>query len=59
MAFQMGFENFLEHDPTDEEISLITDSMDRRFDLVLVSDYLPQSLILLRFGFVQVNISLL
>jgi len=48
MTFQMGFDNFLERDPTDEEIELIIQSMDQRFDLVLVSDYLPQSLILLR-----------
>ncbi|CAG5110490.1 Oidioi.mRNA.OKI2018_I69.chr2.g4889.t1.cds [Oikopleura dioica] len=48
MTFQMGFENFLKSEPTDEQIAEIISTVENDFDLVLLSEYLPQSLILLR-----------
>ena len=48
MTFQMGFDNFLKSEPTDEQMAEIISTVENDFDLVLLSEYLPQSLILLR-----------
>ncbi|CAG5098205.1 Oidioi.mRNA.OKI2018_I69.XSR.g15459.t1.cds [Oikopleura dioica] len=48
MTFQMGFDNFLKTLPSDDEMAEIISAVDNEFDLVLLSEYLPQSLILLR-----------
>ena len=49
MTFQMGFDNFLKAIPTDEQLAEIVSAVDDEFDLVMLQEYLPQSLILLRF----------
>jgi len=48
MAFQMGHQSFVEQEPTQAEIDDILRQMDDQFDLVLIADHLPESLILLR-----------
>lgn len=48
MTYQMGFDNFLKSKPSDEKLAEIISAVDNEFDLVLLSEYLPQSLILLR-----------
>ena len=48
MAFQMGHQNFVEQEPTQAEIDDILRQMDDQFDLILIADHLPESLILLR-----------
>jgi hypothetical protein len=48
LSFQMGFDNFLRHDPTSEQLDEIMDSLDDHFDLVMVADHMDESLILLR-----------
>lgn len=49
MTFQMGFDNFLKAIPTDKQMAEIVSAVDDEFDLVMLQEYLPQSLILLRF----------
>ena len=48
MAFQMGHQSFVEQEPTQAEIDDILRQMDDQFDLILIADHLPESLILLR-----------
>jgi len=48
LSFQLGFENFLRHDPTSEQLDEVLDSLDENFDLVMVADHMAESLILLR-----------
>ena len=48
MAFQMGHKSFVEQEPTQAEIDDILRQMDDQFDLILIADHLPESLILLR-----------
>ena len=48
MAFQMGHQSFVEQEPTQAEIEDILRQMDDQFDLILIADNLPESLILLR-----------
>ena len=50
MTFQMGFDSFLGTSPTDEKIAEIISAVDNEFDFVLLAEYLPQSLILLRYS---------
>ena len=44
----MGHQSFVEQEPTQAEIDDILRQMDDQFDLVLIADHLPESLILLR-----------
>ena len=48
MSFQMGHDSYLKKDPTSEELDKIRASLHERFDLILIADHLPESLILLR-----------
>ncbi|CBY09002.1 unnamed protein product [Oikopleura dioica] len=48
MTFQMGFDSFLRTNPTDEKMAEIISAVDNDFDFILLAEYLPQSLILLR-----------
>ena len=48
MSFQMGHDSYLKKDPTSEELDKIRSSLHERFDLILIADHLPESLILLR-----------
>ena len=48
MAFQMGHKSFVEEEPTQAEIDDILRQMDDQFDLILIADHLPESLVLLR-----------
>ena len=52
MSFQMGFDNHLydrPEDVSDEEIQKMIEQIGNNFDLILVADHMPESLILLRF----------
>jgi len=44
----MGFDSFLRTNPTDEKMAEIISAVDNDFDFILLAEYLPQSLILLR-----------
>ena len=48
MSFQMGGDTYLNTNPSDEELDVIRASLADKFDLILVADHLPESLILLR-----------
>ena len=44
----MGFDNFLHHDPTSEQLDEIVESLDDNYDLIMIADHMAESLILLR-----------